>query len=104
MRLWMAVTHDRLELPIAVGRTQNELALMIGTTSNCLSSLYLRQEFRHKKRQRLNYRVVMVDIPDDEYSMEDDYETERFVLELLGVKRKHDVQGMPKSTPKIRST
>ena len=104
MRLWMAVTHDRLELPLAVGRTQNELALMLHTTSNCLSALYARQDFQHKKRQRLNYRIVAGDIPDNEYSMEDDYETERFVLELLGVKRKHDVQGMPKSTPKIQST
>ena len=38
MKLYMYVTKDEFELPIAVADTPKELALMVGTTANSVKS------------------------------------------------------------------
>lgn len=36
--VWMKVTHDKYELPVAVADTAEELAKICGTTKNCICS------------------------------------------------------------------
>ena len=38
MSLYVATTHDKYELPVAVADSPSELAMMLGTTANCISS------------------------------------------------------------------
>lgn len=38
MSLYLATTHDEYELPVAVADSPSELAMMLGTTANCISS------------------------------------------------------------------
>lgn len=40
MTLWIAITTDELELPIAVADTARELGRMIGKTENAICSTY----------------------------------------------------------------
>ena len=64
-RLWMAVTADRFELPIAVGDTAAELAGMLGRTR---AQIYrkrardarARKGWRAGKRPRREYWIICV--------------------------------------------
>lgn len=38
MVIWMKVTKDKYELPIAITDSVGELARVVGTTANCISS------------------------------------------------------------------
>ena len=38
MVIWMKVTKDKYELPIAIADSVGELARVVGTTANCISS------------------------------------------------------------------
>lgn len=38
MSLYLATTHDEYELPVAVADSPSELAMMLGTTANCILS------------------------------------------------------------------
>lgn len=45
MKLWLEVTKDKYELPLAVADSAKELAQMVGTTeSNVRSNFYKRAE------------------------------------------------------------
>lgn len=39
-KLYIKTTHDKYELPIAVAESTRELAEMLGTTRNCVSSCF----------------------------------------------------------------
>lgn len=54
MKLYMKVTRDKYELPLAVADSKRELAEMLGTSINCVYSAY---SHGHK-----TYKVV--EIPD----------------------------------------
>ncbi len=54
--IWMAVTADRLELPLAVADTARELAIKMGVkTTQIEKSWYAKRSGRRK-----GYRVVVV--------------------------------------------
>lgn len=58
--VWMQVTKDKYELPIAVARTARELAGIVGKTeSNIRSSIY------HAERKGRRCRYVQVDIGEE---------------------------------------
>lgn len=49
MTLYMKVTKDKYELPIAVAGSTRELALMLGVTPNCVSSCFAKKYPSWKK-------------------------------------------------------
>ncbi|SCW67946.1 hypothetical protein SAMN05660484_02478 [Eubacterium ruminantium] len=61
MTIWMYVTLDEYELPVAVADTAAELAKMIGCTANNIYSAYT----HYKKGRHKRSRVVKVEVEDD---------------------------------------
>lgn len=60
MTLWMAVTPDKYELPIAVADTALELGRMLGAKGNLISKIYC----MHNKGIYTNwkkYKIVKVE-------------------------------------------
>lgn len=57
MMLWVAVSPDRFELPLAVENTARELAIKMHTTKNNILSKKCRKE----DGKRCGYKVVTVD-------------------------------------------
>ena len=49
MTLYMKVTKDKYELPIAVAGSTKELALMLGVSPNCVSSCFAKKYPSWKK-------------------------------------------------------
>ena len=47
--IWMKVTRDKYELPVAVANTASELARIVGTTKNAVVSSVSHLEHGHKK-------------------------------------------------------
>ena len=62
MKLWLKITSDELELPVAVAETAGELSKMLGVSKNSIYASYSR--FRNGDRTTSIYREV--DIQDDE--------------------------------------
>lgn len=61
MKIYMKVTNDKYEHPIAIADTQRELAEMLGVTKNCIaSSLFYARQGRNKSVYK------EVDIGDDD--------------------------------------
>lgn len=60
MTLYMKVTKDEYELPVAVAETKAELARMLGRSRECVQSAF----FHAKKCKRPTY--IMVEVDDDE--------------------------------------
>lgn len=58
-KLYLYVTNDEYELPIAVGRTQRELADMLGVTHHVVSLCIKRQRGRPNIKSR--YKEVILD-------------------------------------------
>lgn len=59
MTLWMEVTTDEFELPVAVARTAEELAKMVGRSSNSISSA-----IHHARTRGYKSRYVKVEVDD----------------------------------------
>lgn len=58
--IWMAVTPDKYELPMAVADTASELSLMLGLKKHGVTELY----HKHKKgvyKQYEKYKIVKVE-------------------------------------------
>lgn len=57
--LWMAVTPDEYELPMAVADTAKELSHMLGLKSNTVKHLY----YKHNKgeyKKHTKYKIVKI--------------------------------------------
>lgn len=57
--LWMAVTPDEYELPMAVADTAKELSHMLGLKSNTVKHLY----YKHNKgeyKKHVKYKIVKI--------------------------------------------
>lgn len=62
MTIWMKVTADEYELPMAVADSAAELARMVGCNENCIYSVV--SKIKKGKTKHGRYRKVEVD--DDE--------------------------------------
>ena len=62
MKVWMKVTNDKYELPVAVASSVAELARMTGATKESLYSIFSRD--RKGVRHSLTYREVEIDDED----------------------------------------
>lgn len=60
--LWMAVTADELELPVAVADTAKELSVMLGMTNNGV----LANISRGRKNAKGGLRYVRVEVGNDD--------------------------------------
>lgn len=58
--LWLAVTPDKYELPIAVAATARELSILMGLHDGAARQMYHRQSTGKIKDSR-SYKVVKVD-------------------------------------------
>lgn len=58
--MWMAITTDKYELPIAIGDTLKELAANLGVTENALCSN------RSRKRNGKTNKYIVINIVLDE--------------------------------------
>lgn len=54
--VWMAITLDKYELPYAIGDTAEELAMIVGTTSNSIRSAVSHQQAG--RRNQVSYCKV----------------------------------------------
>jgi hypothetical protein len=63
MTLWLKVTLDEYELPVAVGDSLADLAKKIGTSRNTIASSY--SHYIHSGK-RSSYRKVEIEEDDDE--------------------------------------
>lgn len=64
--VWMKVTLDRLQLPIAVADTAKELAEMLGMVSaNSIYSSLSRAEAKRREGRPAQSRYVTVEVEDD---------------------------------------
>lgn len=61
-KLWMKVTNDEYELPLAVAESAAELARMTGIKPESLYSIISRE--RHGKKRTYSYREVDIDDED----------------------------------------
>lgn len=61
MTLWMKVTKDKYELPIAVAGSAAELARMVGKTQNAI-----RSRVSHAKKEPWRCSYVRVEVDDDD--------------------------------------
>jgi len=65
MTLWLAVTPDQYELPLAVADTAVELSRILGITINSFYSMY-----SHHRSGRYtdwkNYKIIKLDVNDNE--------------------------------------
>lgn len=60
MYVYMMISNDKLELPLAVADTIRELARLVGTRENCISSA-----ISHAKKRGYKCRYVKVAIDDE---------------------------------------
>lgn len=65
MTLWMEVTRDEYELPVAVGRSAGELAMKIGVERNAIFSAIRKARIRQEKQGHARCRYVKVVIDDE---------------------------------------
>ena len=63
MAIWLKVTMDEYELPLAVGYSAEDLAEQVGTTQQCVISSY--SKYKRGKIKKSPYRKVE-EITDDE--------------------------------------
>lgn len=59
--LWMAVTPDELELPMAVADTARELTAMLGLKGNMVAKIYCLHN-KGKFKNSYKYKIVKVKI------------------------------------------
>lgn len=70
MRIWLAVTQDKYQLPVAVADTAAELARMMGVRQSTVISSVYRQRLRAKtikgiRGQKKKYFCIEVDDDDE---------------------------------------
>lgn len=56
--LWLLVSQDEYELPLAVADSATELARMVGTTQNNISSTITHQAERGAKSKYIKVKVI----------------------------------------------
>lgn len=71
-RLWMAVTDDEYELPIAVALSQRELGEMLNVNHEVISHRYYRGI--RGSCTRMQYKICKVDIGKEEFKKLIQYE------------------------------
>lgn len=59
MTIWMAVTNDNKELPVAIADTARELALICGTSQKSIQCSYSR--YKTGRNKTSPYRKVVID-------------------------------------------
>lgn len=59
MKVWMAVTRDEYELPIAIADTAEGLAKLVGTTTNAVVSTV--SHYRKGRKKKCKYYQVEID-------------------------------------------
>jgi len=59
--LWMAVTPDELELPMAVADTARELTAMLGLKGNMVAKMYCMTN-QGKIKNHYKYKIVKVEV------------------------------------------
>ncbi len=64
MNIYMAVTNDKYELPVAFGETLSELASMVDSNPSNISRNI--KKYKTAKRHLGKYRYVKVEIEDEE--------------------------------------
>lgn len=64
MHVWLEVTKDKYELPLAISDTARELAEIVGVSKNTILST--RCHAMSGKGKWKNSKYIMVDIGDDE--------------------------------------
>ena len=64
MKVWMRVSLDRFRLPVAVANSAAELAVICGTTENCVKSCA--SHFKHGRKDNSPYICVEIDDKEDE--------------------------------------
>lgn len=64
MNIYMAVTNDKYELPVAFGETLSELAMMVDSNPSNISRNI--KNYKTAKRHWGKYRYVKVEIEDEE--------------------------------------
>lgn len=70
MRIWLAVTQDKYQLPVAVADTAAELARMMGVRQSTVISSISRQKQRAKnlksnRGQKKRYFCITIDDDDE---------------------------------------
>jgi len=59
--LWMAVTPDRLELPMAVADTARELTAMLGLKGNMVAKMYCMTN-KGQIKGHYKYKIVKIKV------------------------------------------
>lgn len=59
--LWMAVTPDELELPMAVADTARELTAMLGLKGNMVAKMYCWTK-QGKIKKHYKYKIVKIKV------------------------------------------
>ncbi len=67
MTVYMAVTADEYELPLAIADSVSELAGMMHLTTNCVRHR-LRDNTWQRSRRRDMTRVIRIDIEEDDHA------------------------------------
>lgn len=65
MTLWLAVTPDQYELPIAVADTAEQLSKLLGLKGNYVPKMYC----MHKKgvfKEWKNYKIIKLEVSENE--------------------------------------
>lgn len=60
MALWLAVTPDKYELPIAVADTARELGRILGASGNLITKIYCMHNKGHYEKWT-KYKIVKVE-------------------------------------------
>lgn len=67
MIIWLKVSHDKYELPLAVADTAEELAKICGTTKNNIAS----EASKYDKGVMPFTKYRRIEVTDEEYTVED---------------------------------
>lgn len=62
MILWLEVTNDKYELPVAVADTSDELGRMVGVTGNTIRKMV----YKHRKGLVDHTRYILLRIDDND--------------------------------------
>lgn len=63
--MWMKVTKDKYELPLAVADTAGQLARLLGISQETIYSTYHSAEAERKKGRKVKCKYVKVVFDDD---------------------------------------
>lgn len=75
--VYMAVTNDEYEFPIALGDTVGELAKQLGVKQNTIrQALYRKRTQKIQTHNKIGYHIVLVHIPETDAEEELIYKNE----------------------------